>query len=109
MFLKCLVGMPRIDRVRNEEVRRRAGIKMELASRADQGVLRWFGHVERMDEYRMVRWVLMAEVSGGRVRGRPRLGWMDSVKVASGNRRMTVEAERQCMEDRKEWRALVHM
>ena len=24
----------------------------------------------------------MAEVSGGRVRGRPRLGWMDGVKVA---------------------------
>ena len=39
-------------------------------------------HVERMDDYRMVRRVLMAEVSGGRVRGRPRLGWMDGVKVA---------------------------
>ena len=56
-----------IARVRNEEVRR-AGIEKELASRADQRVLRWFGHVERMDEYRMARRVLMAEVSGGRVR-----------------------------------------
>ena len=27
-------------------------------------------HVERMNEYRMARRVLMAEVSGGRVRGR---------------------------------------
>ena len=27
----------------------------------------------------MARRVLMAEVSGGRVRGRPRLGWMDGV------------------------------
>ena len=27
----------------------------------------------------MARKVLMAEVSGGRVRGRPRLGWMDGV------------------------------
>ena len=34
-------------------MRRRAGIEMELESRADQRVLRWFGHVERMDEYRM--------------------------------------------------------
>ena len=42
-------------RIRNEEVRRRAGIERELASRADQRVLRWFGHVERIDEYRMVR------------------------------------------------------
>ena len=36
---------------------------------------------ERMDEYRMARRVLMAEVSGVRVLGRPRLGWMDGVKV----------------------------
>ena len=57
----------------------------------------------------MVRSVLMAEASGGRVRGRPRLGWMDGMKVALGNRGMTVEAARQCTKDRKEWRALVHM
>ena len=98
-----------MDRVRNEDVRRRAGIEKELASRADQRVLRWFGHVKRMDEYRLARRVLMAEVSGGRVRGRPRLGWMDGVKVALGNREMTVEAARQCAKDRKSWRARVHM
>ena len=56
--------------------------------------------MERMDDYRMARRVFMAEVSGGRVRGRPRLGWMDGVKGALGNRGMTVEAARQC---RKEW------
>ena len=48
--------------------------------------MRWFKHVERMDEYRMARKVLMAKVSGGRARGRPRLGWMDGVKVAFCNR-----------------------
>ena len=60
--LRSLVGVSRMDRVRNQEVRRRAGIEIELASRADQRVLRWFGHVERMDEYRMARKELMAEV-----------------------------------------------
>ena len=93
--------------VRNEEVRRRVGIVRELASKADQRVLRWFGHVERMDEYHMARRVLMAEVREGRVRGRPRIIWMDGVKVALGNKGMTVEAARQCAKDRKEWRALV--
>ena len=62
-----------------------------------------------MDEYRMARRVLMAEVSGGRVRGRPRLTRIDGVKVGLGKRGMTVEAARQCAKDRKEWRALVHM
>ena len=42
----------------------------------------------------MARRVLIAEVSGGRVRRRPRLGWMDGAKVALGNRGMTVEAAR---------------
>ena len=56
-------------------MRRRAGNERELASRADQRVLRWFLHVGRMDEYRMARRVLMAEVCGEPVRGRPS-GWM---------------------------------
>ena len=84
-MFESLVGVSRLDRVRNEEVRRRAGIERELASRADQRVLRWFGYVERMDMYHMARRVLLAEVSGGLVRGRPRLGRMDGVKVALGN------------------------
>ena len=46
--LRSLVGVSQMDRVRNEEVCRRAGIERELASRADQRVLRWFGQVERM-------------------------------------------------------------
>ena len=49
-WLRSLVGLSRMDGVRNEEVRRRAGIEREFASRADQRVSRWFGHVERMDE-----------------------------------------------------------
>ena len=78
-FLRNLVGVSRLDRVRNEEVRMRAGIEREFESKADQRVLRWFGHVERMDEYRMARRVLMAEVSGGRYEGEVRLdGWCES-------------------------------
>ena len=41
--MKCLrsfVGVSLMNRVRNEEVRRRAGIERELASRADQRVVR---------------------------------------------------------------------
>ena len=63
-------------------MRIRAEIERELASRVDRRVLRWFGHEGRMDECRLARSVLTAEVSGGRVRGRPRFGWMDGVKVA---------------------------
>ena len=46
--LRSLVGVSRMDLVRNQEVRMRAGIEMELASVAVQRLLRWFGHVERI-------------------------------------------------------------
>ena len=62
-----------------------------------------------MDEYRMARRVLIAEVSGGQVRGRPRLGLINGVKGALSNRGMMVEAERQCAKYQKKWRSLVHM
>ena len=39
--------------------------------------------------------VLMADISGGRVLGRPRLSWMDDVMMALDSRGMTVEAARQ--------------
>ena len=107
--MKCLVGVSRMDTVRNEEVRRRVGIERESASRSDQRVLRLFAHRQRMHEYRMARRVLMTEVSAGRVRGRPRIGWIHGVEVTLGNRVMTVEAARQCAKNRKEWRALVYM
>ena len=57
----------------------------------------------------MARRVFFAEVSGRRVRGRPRIGFIDDVKEALDDRGMTVETVRQCAKDRKEWRALVHM
>ena len=50
LMMKCLrslVRVSRMDRVRNEEVRRKAGIERELASKAVNRVLRWF---ERNEE-----------------------------------------------------------
>ncbi len=68
-------------------------IVKELAERAEQGVLWWFGHVERMEEERLVKKITIFDVRGVRPRGRPRMGWMDSVKRALGARGMSAEKE----------------
>ena len=47
--LRSMTGVSQVDRVRNEEVRIRTGVRRELAARIDMNVLRWFGHVDRMD------------------------------------------------------------
>ena len=71
-----LFGVSRLDRVWHEEVHMCAGIEWEWASRADQRVLRWFGHIERMDVDRISKRVLMVDVSGGWDVSGGLVGWM---------------------------------
>ena len=64
--------MTRRDRVRNEEIRRRCGLQRNLSERGDAALLRWFGHIERMEGERLVKKNYRAEVEGNREKGRPR-------------------------------------
>ena len=45
--LRNICSFRRIDRTSNVEIRR-CGKNVSESQRIDQGVLRWFGHVERM-------------------------------------------------------------
>ncbi len=67
--LRSMCGVTRMDRVRNEEVRGRTEVVKELAERAEQEVLLWLGHVERMEEKKLTR----SDVRDVRPRGRPRV------------------------------------
>ena len=58
--LRTMTGVSRLARVRNEVVRARTGVRRELAARVDMNVLRWFGHVERMDNERLLKKVMNA-------------------------------------------------
>ena len=58
-----------MDRMRNEVVREEVGVMRDLAGRADNCVLRWFGHVERMNGERMAK-----RIYGSGVEGRPNMG-----------------------------------
>ena len=89
--LRSMCGVTRRDRIRNEEIRRRTGVGRELAGRADQSRLRWFGHIERMEDDRLVKKIYKSEARGVRPRGRPQLGWMDSVKKSLNDLRLSLE------------------
>ncbi len=75
------------------------GLLRELAERVEQGVLQWFGHVERMEEC-LVKNIMRSDVRGVRPRGRPRMGWMDSMKSVLGVRGMSMEQGRVAVCDR---------
>ena len=51
--------------------------------------------------------VMVFNVEGNRCWGRPRLGWMDGVRMASGKRTMSVEQGRLNVLDRRRWELIV--
>ena len=102
-----MTGASRLDRVRNEVVRTRTGVRRELAARVDMNLLRWFGHVERMDNERLLKKVMNAKVNGRSARGRPRFGWMDGVKRALNDRGMDVKEASKRARDRNDCDAVL--
>ena len=51
--LRGLMGIRRVDKVPNARVRELCGVTKEVCERIDEGVLRWFGHVEIMENNRI--------------------------------------------------------
>ena len=70
-------------------------------------VLRWFGHVERMENERLLKKVVNTKVDGRSARGRPRFGWMNGVKRALNDRRMDVREASEIARNRNEWQTIV--
>ena len=67
--------------------------------------LRWFGHVQRMEERRIPKRVLNMKLGTTRLRGRPRNRWQDEVEedgsIVGG------EGWQEKVQDREEWKKLL--
>ena len=71
--LRSICGVRRMDRVPNTEVHRRSGKEVNVGAKMDQSVLRWFGHVKRLDDETLVRKVY--ESNAGRKTEEGLVGW----------------------------------
>ncbi|CAG4954309.1 unnamed protein product [Parnassius apollo] len=119
--IRKMCGVTLADRKRNEEIRNMAGLKDDLITKIDRGVLQWFGHVERRSEDRMVKKIYRAKVNIKRCRGRPRLTFEDHVSklLEEGRVKSTRIPRRACMKlmnlkeakevckDRDTWRSVL--
>jgi hypothetical protein len=68
-------------------------------------MIRWLGHVKRMEGGAMPRRMMEGRLFTGKRKGRPRLRWMDNVLAdlsAMGIQRVTGKAEK-----RQQWRMVV--
>ena len=53
--LRGLLGIRRMDRVQNVRIKEFCGVTKGVDERIDEGVLRWFDHVERIENDRIAR------------------------------------------------------
>ena len=59
--LRKLLGIRRMGEVLNARIRQLCGVTKGVHEKIDEGVLRWFGHVERMDNERIANRVYEGE------------------------------------------------
>ena len=109
-FLRSCLQRTRRDRIRNEVIREELEIKKPLLDIISQARLRWYGHVQRMDEERTAKTWLNRRVEGNRMRGRPRKRWEDQVRKEVEERGVEWDEviQGQMFMDRKRWRGVVN-
>ena len=105
--LRGLLGIRRMDRAPNAWIRQLCGVKKGLDERIDEGVLRWFDHVKRMERDRIPKRVYGRECAGSRSVGRPQKRWTDIVKECLKKRCLDIRQARRMVQDRSEWLGFV--
>ena len=93
--LRKLCGVTLAGQIRNEEIRRMAGLKKSVIIKMHKGMLQWFRHVEHE---RLTKKIYNATACERRSRGRPRLTYEDQIKrVLSDDKIKSTHHRRKCM------------
>ena len=102
-FLRRIVGVTRMDHIRNTDIRLDLGVEPLLLS-VEKTQLRWFGHILRMDAERMARQICCAVPDARRPVGRPRTRWKDQLIELCGRMEVAPDDIQTQAEDRIAWR-----
>ena len=76
--LRGFLGIRRMDRVPNSRIKELHGVTKRVDEMIDEGVLQWFGHMERIENDRIAKRVYVGECASSRSVGRLRKRWNDT-------------------------------
>ncbi|XP_023213877.1 uncharacterized protein LOC111616736 [Centruroides sculpturatus] len=102
-FLRRSARCSKLDRVRNEDIRKKLEYQNFIVDYIHNKQLPGYGHVRRMEEGRPAKQILEWIPAGRKRRGRPGTTWIEEIQKALDHRRLT---EEECR-DRIEWRRKV--
>ena len=101
--LRKILGVSRIQRIRNEEIRKRLDIRESIMDKIVEKRLRWYGHVVRMQQQRWPQLAMYQPVTGIRSKGRQRIRWIDNI-AADLAEKMTITEANRAARDADKWR-----
>ena len=101
-MLRRIKGVTLREKVMSVDIRKELGVT-SIQEKVREMRLRWYGHMQRMEEHNEVRAVVDMRVPGKRPRGRPRGRWMDCVRRNMQALRITPEDA----QDRTFWKSRI--
>lgn len=99
-FMRRSLQYTRMDRIRTEDIWREMEVEISITRRLENKTLRWYGHVQRMNEERWPRAIMNWSPRGKRKRGRPTVKW----KTCVYNSMLEKDLREEDIEDRDYWR-----
>ena len=92
--IRGFLGIRRMDRVPSACIRELCGVKKVLDERIGEGMLLWFGHVDRMERDRIAKRAHGGECASSRSVGRQRKRWIYTVKECLKAKRFEYQASK---------------
>ena len=106
-WLRRMIGVSRLQEIRNEVIRKRLGQETTLVHRIQERHVKWFGHVSRMGQERIPYRALHTKMHGQRSRGRPRTRWIDTVAKDLEQKGISMNEACALIPDRYSWREVI--
>src|SRR5678816_3407074 len=101
--LRGVLGVRRIDKIGNERIRELCGVKKWVNEKINESTLRWFGHVEKMEDSQLVKRMYSGECGGNhQLAGRPNKNRIESVKECLEERNVSLAEARRKVHNRSE-------
>lgn len=98
-YMRRCLQYTRRDRIRTERIWREMEVKESVTKRLENKALRWYGHVQRMEEGRWPKKILQWLPRGKRRRGRPAVKWKQYIHQTMQEKGL----EEDDWEDREYW------